>query len=210
MSRCNQPMTFGEEFICSNCLSDLPFNDLENDISLVTKLQGRIDLVNGWTFLKFTKGGLVQNILHHLKYGNRPDIGITLGEQLGYRLKKRNLVGDIDLIIPVPLHRSKNRIRGYNQSEMFAKGISNILEIPLEPYGLKRVKKGKSQTTKSRLERLESIENTFAVGEKTELQGKHVLLVDDVFTTGATLEACASILFKYEIASLSLATIAEA
>lgn len=203
-------MTFGEEFICSKCMSDLPFIDLKRDKSLVTKLKGRVLLENGWTFLKFTKGGIVQNILHYLKYGNRPDIGITLGEQFARRLKRLKLTEGIDLIVPVPLHFTKRRIRGYNQSEQIAIGMSTVLEIPMNLKSLKRVQKGKSQTTKNRIERLESIENIFSICEEVDIKDKSVLLVDDIFTTGATLEACSNLLFKAGISRLYIATIAEA
>lgn len=207
---CGEAMGYGDDFICIRCMSDLPFSELRKDNPLAIRMAGRLPISGAYTFLKFTKGGIIQNILHKIKYGNRPDLGIILGEQFGQRLVKASLISDTDIIIPVPLHKSKMKKRGYNQSEQFACGIAEKTGFEILKDGMLRRQKGKSQTTKSRFERLKSVSDSFIVRDPALIEGKTILLVDDVFTTGATLEACGIKLFEAGAEKLYLATIAEA
>jgi ComF family protein len=152
----------------------------------------------------------VQHLLHQLKYRGKKEIGVLLGRQLGRQLSDSALFKELDLIVPVPLHPRKQRLRGYNQSEMFAMGLSQGLRIPCVKDGLRRVVHAGSQTQKSREERAEKIKDYFEVKRPDLLSGKHILLADDVMTTGATLEVCAGCLLKQTGTKVSLATIAMA
>ncbi len=131
-----------------------------------------------------------------------------MGKRYGYALRESPFFKDIDLIVPVPLHPKKKIIRGYNQSEMFAEGLSESMNIPILADGLKRLEHSESQTKKHRKERSENVKEAFAVNRHKQLEGKHILLVDDVLTTGSTLETCASKVLEVPGTRVSLATIA--
>jgi ComF family protein len=169
---------------------------------------GRVEIQSAAALYFFTKGSRVQNLLHHLKYDGKREIGAVLGRQFGLQLKRSPLFGKVELIVPVPLHPRKQRIRGYNQSEMFAQGLSESMGIPYVKNGLKRVVHSESQTKKSKEERMVKIKEVFVVHQSNMLQGKHILLVDDVMTTGATLEVCANQLLSLPQTKVSMATIA--
>ncbi len=150
----------------------------------------------------------MQLLLQLLKYKHKPVIGKVLGRRYGALLKETHLSNTFDLIVPVPLHSSRLWQRGYNQSDFFAQGLSEALNIPWSNQYLKRTKRTGTQTKKSRLERLKSMEDAFCVTNTTEIRCQHILLVDDVITTGATLEACGMALLVAGIQELSVATIA--
>lgn len=207
---CRNSMAFGENFICTNCLLNLPIQDLGSNNPLEKTLLGRVRFESCFTLLKYSKGGIVQNILHNLKYSNRPDLAYKLGQLFAARIKKNNIELQCDLIIPIPLHRSKLRTRGYNQSAEFGKGIESSLNIPLRVDILQRTKKGTSQTKKGRIERLKSVTDLYDIKNEKFIVGKSILLVDDVFTTGATLETAANLILKYEPNHVSIVTIAQA
>lgn len=147
-------------------------------------------------------------MLHLLKYKNRPDIAVYLGKCLGTVLKKEKTFANIDLIVPVPLSGSKQKKRGYNQSHCFAEGLSAGLQIPCAPEVLRRNQDTSTQTNKSRFERWENVERVFDVHDPERIRKRHVLLVDDVITTGATIEACAQVLIDQAQAQVSIASIA--
>jgi ComF family protein len=182
--------------------------DAEN--SFYQKLRGRIPVKHVMTLFKFAKGSRIQHILHALKYKNVPELGNALGRIYGYDLVEANFKNEFDLIIPVPLHRSRRRSRGYNQSEEFGKGLGEILEVPCSDRIVQRRVKTKTQTRKSRLDRWENVHEVFTVTIPDKVQGQRVLLVDDVVTTGATLEACGRTLIEAGCAELSIACIASA
>lgn len=160
------------------------------------------------SLLYFKKGARVQNIIHSLKYKGRKDLGIKLGIMIAERLLMSAGYAGIDLIIPVPLHRTRESLRGYNQSLCIAKGISKTLNVPVNSISLLRKKATASQTKKGRYKRFENMQCVFSVAHSEALKGKHILLVDDVITTGATLEACGIALFEAGIEKLSVATVA--
>src|SRR6185312_5058207 len=143
------------------------------------------------SFAYFTSEGLLQHLLHGLKYTNKKQTGIYLGKQLAYDLQQTNWISEIDAIIPIPLHNKKEAIRGYNQSELIAEGIGNVLNIPVLNNALLRKRHTDSQTKKSREERLMNMKDAFEVTSSHLLKNKHILLVDDVLTTGATIESAA-------------------
>jgi len=200
------------DIICIKCQYKLPRTEqhLQTENAFTERFWGRIPLQAGAAMYHFVKGGAMQRLLHHLKYKGRKEVGSTLGEWYGQLLRNAPAFQDIDLIVPVPIHPRKKRIRGYNQSDHIAEGLAKSMQKPWLPDGLQRVEHTQSQTTKSRMERFENVMRAFAVKNATALQGKHILLVDDVLTTGATLEACALKLLDVPDTKVSMATLAMA
>ena len=158
-------------------------------------------------FLRFSKKGKSQRLLHLLKYRNKPEIGEELGRLFGLELIQAGFSEAWDEIVPVPLHPLKEKRRGYNQSEVFAKGLSKSLKINVKNR-LQRIKFTDTQTNKSRIERLDNMLEVFALVENANVGGRNILLVDDVITTGATLCACANVLWANGAKNVDLATIA--
>jgi len=208
---CSGPLVKGEDIICTLCIADfpktnyhvMPTNPIED------RLAGRLPILHAWAFLKFRKHGIVQKLLHQLKYNNHPEIGVSLGKIFGYELKKAGFGTEFDLIVPVPLHESRKRKRGYNQSSKFAEGLSYAMGISWSETVSIRKSKTPTQTQKSKIERWENVKNVFSVSPDL-IFGKKVLLVDDVITTGATLEACGKHIVDNGCIELSVACIAEA
>lgn len=209
---CSGHLVKGEEILCTHCLTDLPKTHYHrrSDNPVISRLAGRLPIQHGWAFLSFRKGGMVQHLLHQLKYNNCPEIGERLGKAYGRELAEAPNGRAFDLIVPVPLHRSRLRKRGYNQSSCFAKGLSEALQIPWDESISIRTRATTTQTRKSRTDRWQNVQRVFAVQDKTLLEKKRVLLVDDVITTGATLEACGQHLLDCGCTSISVACIAEA
>jgi ComF family protein len=172
------------------------------------RIYGRIPAESATSLFYFSKGGKVQHLIHHAKYSGDGNIAYLLGIWMGNRLKQSSFFKDVDVIVPVPLHISKERSRGFNQSEEFAKGINEVLNKEHNPYALKRIHSAVSQTSKNRLDRLNNVHQSFELDKIYNLNNKHILLVDDVLTTGATLEACAGKLFRIPGMKLSLVTMA--
>jgi len=209
---CHDSLVKGEEFICTQCMIEMPMTNYhhDNSNSLKSRLMGRVQLGYALALFKFSKSGRVQQILHALKYKNQPEVGVMLGKLYGERMKQAGLSGEFDLIVPVPLHPSRERKRGYNQSAKFAQGLSEKLTIPVKTDLLERVTKTKTQTRKSKLGRWENVSEVFRIKNGDAAAGKRILLVDDVVTTGATLEACANTIHQISSAPISIACIAEA
>lgn len=162
------------------------------------------------TLYKFVKKSRVQQLLHALKYKQQPELGQMLGRIYGQDLAEADFKNSFDLIIPVPLHSSRRRIRGYNQSEEFGKGLSQILQVPCDDTYLMRKAKTETQTHKTKLSRWENVNHIFQVVKSDPIAEKRILLVDDVVTTGATLEACGQALLGAGCSELSIACIAAA
>ena len=158
--------------------------------------------------LYFKKAGRVQNIVHHLKYHHGTDLGIFLGRIMGARLLNNPHYTSADWLVPVPLHKKRLKKRGYNQSYALCLGIADALRIPVSTNNLIRAENTASQTKKSRYTRYENMRSVFQVAEPDQFTGKNVLLVDDVITTGATLEACGNALLKAGAANISIAALA--
>lgn len=207
---CGTHLYRGEQCLCSKCLYDLPYSDhhLHADNRAAKKFWGRLPLGSVFALLHFKKGNAVQRILHSLKYRNQPDLGVKLGRMIAEKLVLSGQEIHPDIIIPVPLHHKREKLRGYNQSLCIAKGIAEILQIPLSEGQLKRNIATKSQTKKNRYSRYENMIGVFHLQNAAILKGKHVLLVDDVITTGATLEACATTLLKHNVNKISIAAAA--
>lgn len=171
------------------------------------RLAGRIPFIHATSFAHFTADGLLQHLLHGLKYQHKSEIGSYLGRLLGLRLRAAGWAAGIDMIIPVPLHPRKEASRGYNQSLVIAEGMASALHIPVNSNTLLRARETESQVKKSRTERVSNMEGAFMLTGAHTLAHKHILLCDDVLTTGATLEACALALMAEETIKISVATI---
>lgn len=210
---CDNALVKGEMMICTLCMLEMPQTDYhkspENPLS--RRLSYRIPVKHAMALFKFSKSGRVQHLLHQLKYRNHPEIGVMLGEFYGEKMRGESGVrSDVDLIIPIPLHPARKRKRGYNQSAKFAEGLSERLEVPFTDDLLERRIKTETQTRKSKLSRWENISGVFGLKVPESIKGKKVLLVDDVITTGSTLEACSQVLIEQGCQELSIACIAEA
>jgi ComF family protein len=207
---CRKPIYFGESIICTSCLFDIPYTDdyLHAESRVAKQLWARIQFEEAMALLIFTKGSRVQSLLHQLKYRGRKDLGHLLGTMIADKLVLSQQFKEIHLIIPVPIHRLKLIQRGYNQSLCIAEGIASVLHCQVNTTALLKVRETATQTHKGRLSRNENMENVFEVAKPLELIGKHVLLVDDVITTGATIEACGIELWKAGISNLSIASVA--
>lgn len=198
-----------KEIICLSCQNKLPktFFHLDKDNPFAERFWGRLPIWAAGALYHFSKGGRTQQLIHQLKYNNKPDIGRQLGQYYGQELAQSDLFRSIDVIVPVPLHPRKKHQRGYNQSDAFAQGLSIGLGKPWLKDGLGRLAFTHTQTQKSRAERMENVMTAFEVRKAKQLAHRHILLVDDVITTGATLEACGLQLLALEDTHLSLATI---
>lgn len=207
---CGQDLPPYSQTFCTRCVLALPETgfQLQKENAFTDRFWGRLDLEAGAAMLYFRKHGLTQRLMHGLKYQGKKEVGVELGRRFGQKLKDSPCFKGLDGIVAVPLHPKKERWRGYNQSDCFARGLSESLEIPHWKTALQRTVETESQTTKSRFERLENMQQAFHAPHPKLLRGKHILLVDDVLTTGATLEACALKLLEIPETRVSMATIA--
>ncbi|MFM2375567.1 MAG: hypothetical protein RLZZ165_664 [Bacteroidota bacterium] len=187
---CDRPLVRGEREVCSECLLELEetkFHERPKDNELYYRLAGKVPCDGAAALFYFYKRGRLKRITTAFKYGNRPQVARFLGEYFGDRLQSAPFLRELDWIVPVPLHRSRLAQRGYNQSEMIARGLSRSTGVPVNTRALGRVIKTSTQTRKSQSERWENVKEAFEV--RHPIQGT-IALVDDVVTTGATLEAC--------------------
>jgi ComF family protein len=209
---CGDSLLKQEETICLSCEFHLPRTNFhlipENPVSRL--FWGKVTLESAAAYLYFNKGNKVQVLIHKLKYQGRKDIGVCLGRQYGQYLKVSSFFQTVQLIIPVPLHKKKLKQRGYNQSEQFAIGLGESMILPVLADVLYRRKETETQTKKSRFQRWQNVDDVFDVNDPELLELKHVLLVDDVITTGATLESCIHTLSSIRGIRISVATIAVA
>jgi len=197
-----------EEILCFSCRTELPVTNFsefkENEVERI--FYGRIPVEAGTSLLHYSKKGVVQKLIHQLKYKNQQQIGTFLGELLGDEMILYNRFETVDCIIPVPLHPKKLKSRGYNQVTLFGQTLSRKLNIPYYADILKGKVSLKTQTHKSRIDRLKHLEDNFELTNKELLENRHVLLIDDVVTTGATLEACCIQLNRTKNIKISIAT----
>ncbi len=202
---CQQSLTSVEEFLCTPCKIDLPQTDDWKNPSndLFKKFVFEPKIRSAAAFLYFHKGGVSQKLLHQLKYNGKKELGVVLGRWFGQSISEL----EIDFIVPVPLHKAKKRKRTFNQSESIAKGLSELLEKPVESELVSRKIATESQTRKSKAERWRNLENVYSeVG--LDMSGKSVLIVDDVITTGATAGMLCDRLIEANVESIHIACIA--
>jgi ComF family protein len=209
---CNASLVASEHIICSGCRYNLPFTNFHTqaDNILAQQFYGKIKIEAAYALYFFNKGGNVQNLMHHFKYSGMKQIGNLAGNIAGTQLAENPVFNTVDYIIPVPLHKKRLKERGYNQSACFAEGLADKLAATVELDNLIRKVATVTQTHKSRFARFENMQEVFAVAKPERLTDKHVLLVDDIVTTGSTLEACGIELLKVPGLKLSIATIAYA
>jgi ComF family protein len=209
---CGTSLFYGEKSVCIKCLYDLPYTDfhLYPDNPVAKLFWGRIQCQEAMALLYFKKGTKVQNLIHHLKYKGQTGAGLMLGRMIGEKLLSNRLYQKADLIIPVPLHQKKESSRGYNQSKCIADGVAEVLQLPVITGLLTRQVNTATQTKKNRYHRFENMQSVFEIHRPCVLENQHVLLIDDVITTGATLEACGKILLDSGLRKLSVAAAAYA
>jgi ComF family protein len=207
---CGTDIINKESPLCMRCLHDLPLTNfhLHADNPVEKTFWGRLPLVAGTGFTYFTKDSLVQELLHQLKYKGNKNIGSFLGELMGQRLKTSNRFATVDLLLPLPLFAARQKKRGYNQAALICEGMAAAMQVPVAHEALVRLSATDTQTKKNRTQRWQNMEGRFFARDTGILSGKHILLVDDVVTTGATLEACGREILTVKNTRLSIAALA--
>lgn len=205
---CDGPISKNSQSICVLCRHDLPFTNYSSQkMNKVEKsFYGRIPLVEATSLLHFYKKGPTQELMHNLKYRNKQKIGTILGVWMAESIKKSDRFKHIDCIVPVPLHKKRLKERGYNQLTKFGEILSKELQIPLLQHNLIRIAATKTQTKKFRTERWVNVNTKFHVKDPSQFENKHLLLIDDIITTGATIEACYNAFQEVKQFKMSLAT----
>lgn len=209
---CGNHLLRNEDIICTECRVLIPQTGYHTQPGNPVEqlFWGRCRLEKAAAFSYYNKGSRIRKLIHRLKYNGIKEIGIELGNIYGVTLKNSGFTENIDLIIPVPLHRSRERKRGYNQSCIISEGISSVTGIRVETAALVRPVKTQTQTKRSRYERWTNVENIFTVADPDKIKDKHVLLVDDVITTGSTIESCVNELIKTPGVKVSVVALAYA
>lgn len=209
---CESRLINQEEHICIECLNHIPQTNyhLQSNNRLEDFFAGRFPFQRITAYAYFVKGGSIQKLIHKLKYNHNPRLGQYIGVLCGYNLKNSTFISDIDYLIPVPLHKKRQQKRGYNQSLEICKGISAITQIPIESSVLIRTINNKSQTNYKRLKRWQNVENIFQLTNTSTFANKHIALVDDVITTGSTIEACAKTILTCQNTKISIICIGTA
>jgi len=207
---CDKALNAGETCLCTYCRFHLPKTNfhIQEDNPVAKHFWGKVNIHAAAAYYYFSKGEKIQHLVHQLKYKGNKAVGNFVGEMYGVDLKRSTLFSSVEIVVPVPLHASKLRKRGYNQSDFFAEGLSRSMEIPFSAHALKRNLATETQTRKHRYERFENVDRVFEVDKPELLKGKHVLLVDDVITTGSTLTSCAEIILDLPETKVSIAAMA--
>lgn len=204
---CYSEVFSGDAVLCTKCFTSLPqtnfFQVAENAVA--TTFYGRVPIENAGATFYFTKDSIVQSLMVALKYKGIKTVGHFLGNETALAMLKSNWYHEVDFVVPMPLNPAKERRRGYNQAALIAEGIALKIGRPLLQNAVARPISTETQTQKNRVERWHTMKNAFEVTDKAKFMGKHILLVDDVVTTGATLEACAAILIAECNAKVSIA-----
>lgn len=207
---CDKKPPVPGRLFCAYCLFHLPYASFDSpgNNEFIRHFWGRVLIKYGISLFYYVQNGPVPEMIKSIKYKGAGNLGKDLGRELGIQIKACAFISEIDLIVPVPIHPKKKRIRGYNQAQMIAEGLSKELKIPVGENVLERSNFNESQTRKTRNDRVKDLRESFVLGKK-DISNKHILLVDDVLTTGATLEACSTELLKQEGVKVSLATLAQ-
>ncbi len=209
---CNKSLYKHEKFICQSCLKELPrsYFHMMKENPVDQTFWGRVNIEKATSFLIYSKDNKAKEILHEIKYKGKKALATEIGEIFGKELMAESYFDSIDIVLPVPIHPQKKLQRGYNQSDYLAYGLADVFGVKVESNALKKILHNSTQTNKNRFERWQNVEDVYQVSDAVDLQGKHILLVDDVVTTGATLEACAKKLLEIPDSKISIATIAYA
>ena len=206
---CGSDLLNPESRLCIRCLASLPETNFESRANnpVEKDFWGRLPIVRGSAHLYFTKESLIQHLMHQVKYRRNKELAVQLGRIMGNALKSSNRFNDLDALIPLPLFLSREKKRGYNQSKLLCDGIAEVLDLPVLSNSITRPQHTETQTKKGRIDRWKNIEGKFKLIDPASIQNKHLLLVDDVVTTGATLEACGNELLSAGKVNLSIATL---
>ncbi|MBQ9472860.1 MAG: ComF family protein [Bacteroidales bacterium] len=209
---CGRILVAQEDLLCVGCSLELPHNySIEMAHNPIEELfMGRIPVVSAGALLTFRAETISQHIVHRIKYSGDLRLAKMMGTMIGHQLARSNRFDDCDMLLPVPLHKKKQRKRGYNQSEELCKGIATVFNRPIDTTSVQRTRNTSSQTHHSRIERVENMANVFAVIQPDALTGRHVLVVDDVVTTGATIESCCKAILQVPGTTVSIVTLASA
>ncbi|NBU35750.1 MAG: ComF family protein [Bacteroidetes bacterium] len=207
---CRGPVAGESTLLCTFCQANMPFTNyhMKQENKMEMRFWGRIKIVQASAFLHFQKGSSVQNLLHFLKYEHREDIGNYLGNWYGRVLKQSGIYDKVDFVIPVPIHQNRLKKRGYNQITKFSQCIAQQIQKEYRSDLLIRIKNSRTQINRNREERFTHLENAFLWKNKEELKGKHLLIIDDIMTTGATFEACCHSIHHLEGLEISICTLA--
>lgn len=209
---CGSDLLAENNLLCLKCIHDLPhtnFAGIEGN-PVEKHFWGRLPLEAGYSEFYFSKEFLIQHLIHQLKYKGDTEIGFYLGELMGKTMLESSRFNSIDALIPLPLYPDKEHKRGYNQAAIISNGISSVMNVPVLNGHIIRQRPTETQTRKHRTERWENVKGSFRAVNEKELVNKHLLLVDDVVTTGATLESCGEVILKIKNVKLSIATLAYA
>ncbi|MCF6169241.1 phosphoribosyltransferase family protein [Lutibacter sp.] len=207
---CYEALSYNESTVCLTCRHDLPLThfSFEKNNLVEKSFYGRVQIIAATALFYFFKKGKIQQLIHELKYNKQQQVGNFIGNWLGEEMTESNRFKNIDYIIPVPLHRKKLKIRGYNQVAHFGKSLEKKLQIPYNETFLIKISSTKTQTKKLRLDRWKNVQELFVVQNKSHLENKHILLIDDIITTGATLEACCKAFENIKNLKISIACMA--
>jgi ComF family protein len=206
---CGCHLLRNEKLICTGCFVAIPRTNyhLQAENPVAQLFWGRGIVEKAAAFSYYSRGSRIRNLIHKLKYKGIKEIGYELGRIYAKSLKSSGFISNIDLIIPVPLHPSKKRSRGFNQSECISSGIAEVTHLPVDTLSLVRTVISDTQTNKSRFDRWTNVDRIFQVTDPYAIKGKHILLVDDVITTGSTIESCVNELLKTEGVKVSVVAI---
>lgn len=209
---CGRVLEEGEEIICMKCNMNMPRTNFHHwtDNPVERMFFGKVRLERASSFLYYRKGSDVRNLLYKVKYKGYEELGVKMGRLIAAELSECGFFGGMDVIVPVPLHPDRLKLRGYNQSELIARGISEITGIPVDASSVLRIRPTETQTHKSVHERWENVNGIFCLHSPERFAGKHVLIIDDVLTTGATTTACADAFGEAEGVRISVLTMAVA
>ena len=207
---CKAHLTTNEHVVCTICRHDLPTThfSFEKDNAVEKSFYGRIPIEKATVLFYFFKKGKIQQLIHQLKYNKQQQVGNFVGSWLADEILESQRFNDVDCIVPVPLHLKKLKKRGYNQVTTFGETLSDKLQIPYIENVLLRISATSTQTKKIRLDRWKNVQELFFVQDHTALQNKHILLIDDIITTGATLEACCQAFKNTKNIKISIACMA--
>ena len=206
---CSTGLMRGEEYVCSHCMYELPVTNFYryHDNPVAQTFWGRVMVEHATACYYFRKGNRVQKLIHQVKYKGQKEMGEMLGREMGKSLRG-SCFNEVDIVVPVPLHPKKLRVRGYNQSEWIARGVANVMDKPIDVKTLTRNIFTETQTRKKRFDRWENVDTGFGLTNLKTFAGQHILIIDDVITTGATIEACMHTVLSVPNVKVSMAALA--